>query len=538
MNKEMFINDLKKQRAIIFRLLFFTAAITTIQILLPYLTKIMIDKEIPAGNFKAVMILLGWSLLLIFLSFILKREKIRTTTEISVAFQSGCRQRIFWRFQKLPYTGLKEVRFGIYNTNLIQDVENLSTYLFDKIAGTISDLAFFLFSFIVLTSVSPFLTFLLYLFIFLFTIFIYHLKKYMAQFYDDMIHCREEVNDTVHEMLSAQKIIAMNRISQHCLNKVRKYDHQLLIQTLKANIFGPMIQSSVEIATMITYIILFVFYQQSGISLGDLFLFLTYLPQVWVKYSAMMDIFNNIVASDVLIRRIYTECDNTDQEAEISIEISDAFADISKIDIIDAVFSFDPGRKLLNRFQSHLYSPGLYYLIGPSGIGKSTLFDLLMGFYHLESGQILYNNEELKEDNTKRIRKQIGLIPQEDYIFSGTLWENITLGREIDQSNIHLLAGKLGLDYYIEQLPNGLETNVSGADELPSGLKKTVSVLRACGDKPSLLLFDEVTSNLDKSTRQIIDKAVNILSIDHICIYITHKNNGLESGGEILLKRI
>ena len=527
MKNTEFIKDLEKQKTKLWKLLLFTGFITAIQLLLPYITKRMIDEEIPERNLDMVLLLIGFSLVLIAVSSFLKKKKIKTIVEISVKFQSDCRKRIFSRFQELPYGKLKEVHFGAYHTNLIQDVENLSTYLFDKIAGALSDIAFFLFSFLVLTVVSPFLSCLLYLFIFAFTVAIYHLKRYMARFYNNMVQCRSEMNDAVHEMLSAQKIIAMNQISEHCLEKVKRQDHRLLIQTLKANIFGPMIQSSVELATMITYLILFLFYQKSGVSLGELFLFLTYLPQVWVKYSTMMDIFNHVVASKVLIKRIYAEEDEAQEEGQTDWRKCPEISEIKTVQFHDAVFAFEPERKLLNHFQITLFNPGLYYLIGPSGIGKSTLFDLLMGFYELDSGEILFNGNSIRKENAQAVRKQIGLIPQEDYIFSGSVWDNITIGRKVEKEILLATAQELGLSAYLKQLPNGLETMVTGTEELSSGLKKSISILRACAGEPSLLLFDEVTSNLDQDTGQIIERAVEKLGKRHLCISITHKGNSI-----------
>lgn len=525
MKKTPFIKDLEKQKIKLLQLWMFTFGITAIQIILPYLTKTMIDKELPERNLDIVICLIGFSLILILSGGFLKKKKIQVLAEISVEFQSDCRKRIFSRIQRLPYAKLKEVHFGTYHTNLIQDAENLSTYLFEKIAGAISDIAFFLFSFIVLAVVSPFLTCLLYLFLFVFTIGIYHLKKYMARFYHDMLLCREEMNDTVHETLSAQKIIAVNQISQHCLEKIKQRDHRLLIQTLKANIFGPVIQSSVELATTITYLILFAFYGKSGVSLGELFLFLTYLPQVWVKYSTMMDIFNHIVASKELIKRIDTEGDEEQAKLQKNPGEYQEFPDIRTVQFKDAVFAFEPERKLLNDFQMTFFNPGLYYLTGPSGIGKSTMFDLIMGFYELESGEILFNGKAMKEENAQSIRERIGLIPQEDSIFSGTVWDNITLGRQIEKGRLLQLSRELGLNAYIEQLPDGFETLLSGTGELSSGLKKTISILRACGGNPSLLLFDEVTSNLDSDTARMMERAAGILGKSHLCICITHKGD-------------
>lgn len=525
MKKTQFIRDLEKQKTKLFQLLLLTFSITGIQLLLPYITKRMIDEEVPERNLDTVVWLIGFSFALILAGGFFKKRKIKVIAEILVRFQSDCRKRIFSGFQSLPYAKLKKVHFGTYNTNVIQDVENLSAYLFDKIAGAISDIIFLILSFIVLATVSPFLTGLLYLFTLVFTIGIYHLKKYMAHFYNNMLQCREEMNDTVHEMLSAQKIIAMNQASDHCLKKIKKQDQRLFIQTLKTNIFGPAIQSSVELATMITYLILFLFYEKSGVSLGELFLFLTYLPQVWVKYSTMMDIFNNVVASHVLIKRIYTEEDVGQIEIQKDPSGYQEYPDIEKVQFHDAVFAFESDRKLLNHFQVTMYNPGVYYLIGPSGIGKSTMFDLLMGFYELESGEILFDGISVNKDNAQALRRKVGLIPQEDYIFSGTVWDNITLGRKMEKDAVLQASQELGLSTYIEQLPDGLETVLSGIEDLSSGLKKSLSILRACSGKPSLLLFDEVTSNLDQDTSRIIERAVDILGKSYLCIYITHKNN-------------
>lgn len=300
----------------------------------------------------------------------------------------------------------------------------------------------------------------------------------------------------------------------------------------KTHIYAPAIQSSIEIAILITYLQTFIvggiLVSNNTLSIGGLLLFLSYLPQIWGKYGAVVDIYSGLLNTRVYAKRVleslvnetYEENENQEQNIECNLENPTLI-------IKDITFSYDNSKDIFKGFSEGFYSPGIYCIVGESGCGKTTLFQLLLRFYKVNGGAIFINNTNINNYPLHQLRSIIGIVHQDTYIINDTVIGNIKFGdTDITDEKIIDLSRRLCFDKYLSSLENGYYTRISHESKnISSGQKRLISLLRVLVREPKILLFDEITTNVDSFTEGLIHSFLQKISKEKICLLITHKAN-------------
>jgi ATP-binding cassette subfamily B multidrug efflux pump len=176
-------------------------------------------------------------------------------------------------------------------------------------------------------------------------------------------------------------------------------------------------------------------------------------------------------------------------------------------------------------------------IVGPTGSGKTTIISLLLKFYTPQKGQILFNGVDLNNISINDIRNSIGLVLQENIIFPGTIYENLTLNQsKYKESEVKELMSYLGIDQIINKLQNGYNTEINdNATNLSAGEKQLISFGRALLKNPQILIFDEATSNIDPEIEQNIKDSMNKLVKGRTALIIAHRLSTIQSADKILV---
>jgi ABC-type multidrug transport system fused ATPase/permease subunit len=176
-------------------------------------------------------------------------------------------------------------------------------------------------------------------------------------------------------------------------------------------------------------------------------------------------------------------------------------------------------------------------LVGETGAGKSTLAKLVARFYDPQEGRVLVDGHDVRDLSSSALRSQLGIVPQEGFLFSGTVRDNIAFGRpDASEDEIHAAAAAVGADRFVEQLPDGYETEIGERGvQLSAGQRQLIAFARALLAEPRILILDEATSNVDVRTERIIEQGLERLLLGRTAIVIAHRLSTIRRAGRIVV---
>ena len=203
----------------------------------------------------------------------------------------------------------------------------------------------------------------------------------------------------------------------------------------------------------------------------------------------------------------------------------------------DVSFSYEDGTKVLDHLSFHVPAGKTLALVGPSGGGKTTICHLIPRFYEVSGGEILIDGHPLPSLTRASLRRQIGIVSQDCFLFNATIYENIAYGCPSASREEVIHAAQLAnIDAFAASLPNGYETEVGERGvKLSGGQKQRVAIARAFLKNPPILILDEATSALDNATEQLIQQSLELLSHGRTTIVVAHRLTTVQNADEILV---
>ena len=503
----------------------------------------MLDRFIPSKDISSIMTRGIIITIVGFAFFICYSLSIHYNKCAQYQMQHDLRKIAFIHILKCKYRYFAQKSFGQVNTNIVQDVENLCDILFNQVFNSVSSILFFMFSFSFLFIINSRITLVLMVYMTVVVIYMYALKHSMVRYANEYADSRAELNMAIDDVISHRKSIIMYGQEKTYVENVAQKDNVKVKAWLRLNIFTPLIQSSIELSILISYLIVFIcawFEIRNGsASLADLFTYLAYIPQLWNKFGSAIDIYTEWTKAGVFANRIVS---SMTEESEPSLlttltdyepaEISDSYGLV----INNISFSYYEHNFIFKNFSALLNRYGIYGIVGPSGCGKSTLFDIITGLYEVDCGDIYINGKAIKSYPLSYLRKTIGIIHQEPYILSGTILDNIQcFDQNITKAQILECAQKYRLNKPFSLLSHTWNNTVNRSSRtITLGQKRLISILRILVREPAILLCDEITAGADSNTEKVILDAIKIYSLNHICLLISHKESDLHAVDSII----
>jgi ATP-binding cassette subfamily B protein len=274
---------------------------------------------------------------------------------------------------------------------------------------------------------------------------------------------------------------------------------------------------------------------EGSVSLGTVVAFILLLANLFDPIQQLSQLFNTVQAAAASLRKLYGLLDTVPEVAERlgAVDIPET----GEISIEEVAFRYGDGPAVLHDVDLRIGAGERVAFVGPTGAGKSTLAKLVARFYDPTSGRITYGGLDLRDATLGSLRRRVVVVPQEGFLFAGTILDNVRVGRP-DASDDEVVAAldAIGVREWFEGLPDGLRTEVrERGSRLSAGERQLVSLARAALADPAVLILDEATSSLDPGTELAVEEAIGRLAEGRTLIAIAHRLTTAERSDRVVV---
>lgn len=348
------------------------------------------------------------------------------------------------------------------------------------------------------------------------------------------------LNAFVHEDLSGIRIIqsftAENETKRTFRTLVDEHQHSFMDAVLYADAFGSIIDFCWGLGNVSLWFTGIMILGVDKVSIGTLIAFGTYISMFWQPIMNLSNFYNQLITNISSAERIFEILDT-------NAEIVDA-KDVMQMPEIDGTvdfehvsFSYDEGTNVLNNVSFHIKPGETIALVGPTGAGKTTIVNLISRFYDIQKGTIKIDGHDIKSVSIESLRQQMGIMTQDNFLFTGTIRENIAYGK-LDATDEEIIAAAKAVHAheFITKLPDGYDTKLEErGGGLSVGQKQLLAFARTMVSMPKILILDEATSSIDTKTELLVQEGIEALLKGRTSFVIAHRLSTIQKADRIFV---
>ncbi len=366
-------------------------------------------------------------------------------------------------------------------------------------------------------------------------------QKKMKVAFNEVRNEVANLNTFVQERLTGMKIVQLFNRENIELEKFKeinqKHNKAWLKNILYNSIFFPIadIVSSLTLGAIVFYAGISIINGSNQSTIGDLFAYTMLINMLFNPLRQIADKFNVMQMGIIAADRVFEIIDSQEQVQDNGTKVASHFK--GKIQLKDVRFSYLAGEEVLKGITLDVEPGETIAIVGSTGAGKSTIINLLNRFYDIDSGEIAIDHHNITNYTLESLRKQIAIVLQDVFLFSDTIYNNITLqNASISRDEVIIAAKKIGVHDFIMTLPEGYDYNVKERGVmLSSGQRQLIAFLRAYVSNPSILILDEATSSIDTHSEELIQKATETITKDRTSIVIAHRLATIVNASKIIV---
>lgn len=518
------------------------------QLLIPVLTGKAIDQMIGAGqvNLSGVLVFAVWIAVVAALSAVAQQFLATSNNKIAYNISRDLRNAAFHKLQRLPLSYLDAHPSGDLVSRMIADVDTFSdgllmgfTQLFTGVVLIVGTLTIMLIKnwmiallVVVLTPLSMFVA--------------SFIARKTHHYFTEQARVRGQQTALINELIEGQKVVQSFGHEAASLSDFDCINDELGRVSLNATFFSSLTNPSTRLVNNIIYAAVALVGALSavggGISVGDLSVFLSYASQYAKPFNEISGVVTELQNALACAARVFSLLDEDDRVPDKGNAA--VLSPKGTIDLKDVCFRYVPDRPLIEGFNLHVKPGQRIAIVGPTGCGKTTMINLLMRFYDVNSGAIFVDGTDIRDATRHSLRKSFGMVLQDTWLKAGTIRDNIAYGRpDASEEDVIAAAKAAHAHSFIRRLPDGYDTVITeNGGNISQGQKQLLCIARVMlggenGELPPMLILDEATSSIDTRTEIKIQSAFARLMNGRTSFIVAHRLSTIQEADVILVMK-
>lgn len=505
----------------------------------PLITQYALDHTIPQKNIGQLVLLslLLAATLAISIAFSNIRSRIMTVVGQDIIFD--IRTDLFAHLQKLPFQYYDDRPHGKILIRVVNYVNSVSDMLSNGVINVILEFLNMLFILIFMLFVNVKLTLVVLSGVPLFAAVIMLIKKKQRKAWQDVSNKSSNLNAYLQENITGARITQAFTREEENQEIFERLSDRHRKSWMKAVTYSNLVWPSVDNISMLVRAALFAIgllvMSPASVSLGTIAAMTSYASSFWQPILNLSNLFNNFINNIAYLERIFETLDEP-----VTVDDKDGASDIKEIvgniKFDNVTFAYEEGKNVLENLSFDVKAGESIALVGPTGAGKSTIVSLISRFYNVQNGKITIDGQDISEVTLHSLRSQMGIMLQDSFIFSGTIYDNVRYGRlDATEDEIVQACKTVCADEFISEMPYGYKTEVNErGSKLSGGQKQLIAFARTLLCDPKILVLDEATSSIDARTERLLQQGLQRLLEGRTSFIIAHRLSTIKNCDRIM----
>ncbi|MGN5980326.1 ABC transporter ATP-binding protein [Finegoldia magna] len=488
-------------------------------------------------NVKSITIMLvifyGSSLLLNLLQRFIMAD---VTQKISKSF----REKIAVKINKLPFSYFDNTTYGDILSRVTNDVDTISQSLNQSVGALLTSIVMLIGTVVMMIYNSGILTITTILSSLVGFVFITIIMKKSQKYFKAQQQNLGDINGQIEEVYTGHNVIKAYNAGERVIDEFEQMNTQLYTSAWKSQFLSGLMMPIMQFAGNFSYVMVCIvggaLAINGKISFGVIVAFMIYVRLFTNPLSDIAQSFNTLQRAAAAGERVFEFLNEEELEEEHVTEKLEKAK--GEVEFKNVRFGYNPDKIIIKDFSVKVNPGEKIAIVGPTGAGKTTIVNLLMRFYEINSGQILIDGIDTKNISRDNLRDQFCMVLQDSWVFEASVRENITFGeKDITDEELIDVCKRVNLDHFIRTLPHGYDTILNDKQSLSQGQLQLLTIARAMVSHAPMLILDEATSSVDTRTEIIVQDAMDELAKGRTSFVIAHRLSTIKNADLILVMK-